>query len=105
MVVSDVKYICKNWKGEGVEQYQNNQQASIVTYEQQQDQYYGDKCAQVASYGASSAEQVGPNEWPMIQTYSTPSFVNGITYSFTDSQSDGDITPSGSVIDGASRWN
>ena len=88
-----------------MEQYPKNQQASIATYGPQE--YYVDKSIGVSGtgFGASPA-QVGSNEWPLNQIYSATPFGNAITYSFAESQSDGDITPSDSVLDGTSgRWN
>ncbi|KAJ1405729.1 hypothetical protein SESBI_25642 [Sesbania bispinosa] len=85
-----------------VEQFPNNHHpASVVTY--QQNNYYGDKSTEVASYLPSNNAQIGSSQWSLNPAYTTASFANG----FSGSQSDGDITPSGSgsvdVDGGATR--
>ncbi|XP_061345005.1 protein SAR DEFICIENT 1-like [Gastrolobium bilobum] len=90
-------------QGETVEQLLNNHQGSVTAYDE--NEYYDDKSREGGIYNA----QMGCSEWPVNATFATSSFVNGIPYSFSESQSDGDITPpgSGSVIDGggAPRWH
>ncbi|XP_027357377.1 protein SAR DEFICIENT 1-like [Abrus precatorius] len=86
-----------------VEQFPNSQPASVVSYDQ--NQYYGDKSA---SYVANNSAQMGCCEWSLNQAYSTAPFANGFPFRFSGSQSDGDITASGSGsvnIDGATGQN
>ncbi|XP_020211526.1 protein SAR DEFICIENT 1 [Cajanus cajan] len=90
-----------------VEQFPNNQPAaSVVTYDQ--DQYYSDKSG---SYVANDTAQMGSCEWSMNQVYSTAPLAIATTFpfiSFSGSQSDGDITASGSGsvdVDGATLQN
>lgn len=89
-----------------VEQFPNNiHPASVVTYNQ--NDYYGDKSTEVASYVPSNNAQMGCCEWSLDPAaYNTASFANGFPYGFSGSQSDGDLTPSGSGsanIGGATR--
>jgi len=79
-----------------VEQYPNNHQATIApTYDQ--NQYYGDPSIEnIASYVPSNNAQMASSEWISNQAYTTPT-ANGFPFGFTGSQSDGDMTPSGSV--------
>ncbi|KAK7358268.1 hypothetical protein VNO77_00194 [Canavalia gladiata] len=85
-------------QGETVEQFPNNHQASVIAYDQ--NDYFGDKCAEAGSYVSGHNAQIGCGEWPVNATFATTSY--GIPYSFSESQSDGDISPS---IDGAPRWH
>lgn len=92
--------------GESVEQYANNHlhQASVMAYDE--NDFMGEKCREVVG---SNAQIGGCSEWTLNPTFTSTSFVNGISYSFSDSQSDGDMTPSASFIDGpgpgpATRW-
>ncbi|KAK2385498.1 hypothetical protein P8452_40223 [Trifolium repens] len=94
-------------QGETVEQFQNNNnhQAPVIAYDQ--NDFFGDKSLEGGNYVAShnNNAQIGGIQWS--PPFPTSPFMNAISYSFTDSQSDdGDITPSTSVpvIDGASRW-
>ncbi|XP_058782554.1 protein SAR DEFICIENT 1-like [Vicia villosa] len=94
-------------------QFQNNSNhgASVIGYDQHQ--YFGDKCIEGGNYlGNNNANnnnnnaEIGCIEW---SPFATSPFMNGMPYSFSESQSDGgDITPSssGPVIGGASssRW-
>ncbi|KAJ1437904.1 hypothetical protein SESBI_03329 [Sesbania bispinosa] len=93
-------------QGETVEQFPNNHQASLITYDQ--NNYYGDKSIEAGNYVPSHNAQIGYSEWAVNATFATTgSPVNGMPFSFSESQSDGDITPSGSgsVIHGAARWH
>ncbi|KAG5041735.1 hypothetical protein AAZX31_05G222300 [Glycine max] len=86
-------------QGETLEQFPNNHQASLIAYDQ--NDYFGDKSAEVGNYVPTHNAQIGCSEWAVNGTFGTTSFVNGIPYSFLDSQSDSDISPS---VDGAARW-
>ncbi|CAI8619864.1 unnamed protein product [Vicia faba] len=89
-------------------QNNNNHQSSVIGYDQ--NQYFGDKCIEGGNYVAnninSNNSEIGCIEW---SPFATSLFMNGMHYSFPESQSDGgDITPSssGPVIGGASsRWH
>jgi len=81
--------------GETMEQIPNNLQASVIAYDQN---YFGDKFEEGSNYNP----QVGCSEWGVNATFGTTALMNGIPYSFSDSQSDSEITPS---VDGATRWN
>ncbi|RDX67840.1 Protein SAR DEFICIENT 1, partial [Mucuna pruriens] len=84
-------------QGESVEQFPNNHQASVIAYDE--NDYYGDKSTEAGNYVPShNNAQIGCSEWAMNATFGTTSFVNGMPYSFSDSQSDSDIAPS---VDGA----
>ncbi|XP_027343847.1 protein SAR DEFICIENT 1-like isoform X2 [Abrus precatorius] len=89
-------------QGETVEQFPNNHQASLMAYDQ--NDYFGDKSAEGGNYVPSHNAQMGCNEWALSAQFASPSFVNGMPYSFSlsESQSDSDITPS---VDGAARWH
>lgn len=95
-----------NSAGETGDQFPNNHQALVMASCNQND-YFGDKSAEGGSYVPSQSAQIGCSEWPMNATFAAGSFMNAMPYSFSESQSDGDITPSGSGsgIDGAARWN
>ncbi|XP_057447017.1 protein SAR DEFICIENT 1-like [Lotus japonicus] len=89
-----------------VEQFPSNDPASVLTYNQ--NYYYGDKSTEVASYVPNNNAQMGCSEWSLNPAYTntTTLFANGFPYGFSASQSDGDITPSGSGsadVDGATR--
>lgn len=88
-----------------VEQFANNQPAaaSVVTYDQ--NQYYSDKSG---SYVANNNTQMGCCEWSLNQAYSPAPFANGFPFSFSVTQSDGEITASGSSsvdVDVVTRQN
>ena len=85
--------------GETLEEFPNNHQASLIAYDQ--NDYFGDKSAEVGNYVPTHNAQMGCSDWAVNGTFGTTSFVNGIPYSFLDSQSDSDISPS---VDGAARW-
>ncbi|KAK7320046.1 hypothetical protein RJT34_04776 [Clitoria ternatea] len=74
-------------QGETVEQFPNNHQASVIGYDQIE--YFGDKCTE---YEASqNAQQMGCSDWGVNLNAgfgTTSSFMNGMPYSFSDSQSD-----------------
>ncbi|CAJ1936854.1 unnamed protein product [Sphenostylis stenocarpa] len=82
-------------QGETMEQFPNNHQASDIAYDQQD--YFDDKSTEGGNYVPTHNAQIGCSEWGVNTT-----FVNGMLYSFSDSQSDSDISPS---VDGATRWN
>ncbi|XP_004503377.1 protein SAR DEFICIENT 1-like isoform X2 [Cicer arietinum] len=94
-------------QGETLDQFPNNNQLpSVIRYDQ--NDYFGDKCIGTGNYVANHSNnnaQTGCIEW---SPFATSPFVNGIPYSFSDSQSDGgDLTPSSSgpmIDDGVSRW-
>lgn len=76
-----------------MEQFPNNQQALAIAYDQ--NDYFGDKCAEASNYVVPGQNaQIGCSEWPVNTTFATASLVNGMPYSFSEPQSDGDITPS-----------
>ncbi|KAJ7975151.1 Calmodulin-binding-like protein [Quillaja saponaria] len=87
-------------QGEMAEQYPNNQQASIVAYDQ--NAYLSDRPVEI-NYGESNANNVGCSSdynWLMNATYTPSPFGNGIPYTMSESSSDGDITPSRAFING-----
>ncbi|TKY60945.1 SAR DEFICIENT 1 protein [Spatholobus suberectus] len=86
-------------QGETVEQFPTNHQASVIAYDE--NDYYGDKSTEAGNYVSNNNAQIGCSEWPVNATFGTTSFVNGMPYGFSESQSDGDITPS---VDGRARW-
>ncbi|CAJ2676127.1 unnamed protein product [Trifolium pratense] len=94
-------------QGGTMEQFQNNNnhQAPGIAYDQ--NDFFGDKSMEGGNYVSShnNNAQIGSIQWS--PPFPTSPFMNAISYSFTDSQSDdGDITPStsGPVVDGVSRW-
>jgi len=73
--------------------------ASVVKYDQ--NQYYSDKSA---SYVADNNTQMGCCEWSLNQGYSAAPFANGFPFIFSATETDGDMTASGSSsvdVDGA----
>ncbi|BAU02772.1 hypothetical protein VIGAN_11235200 [Vigna angularis var. angularis] len=64
---------------------------SVATYDQ--NQYYS---GQSASYVANNNTQMGSSEWSLYQAYSTLPFANGFPSNFSATQTDGDMTASGS---------
>ncbi|KAF7819893.1 protein SAR DEFICIENT 1-like [Senna tora] len=94
-----------------VEQFgNNNHQATLYD----ENDFFGEKCSEVSSYGTNNTNnnnnaQIGGggcnnNEWTLNPTFLPAQFVNGnISYSFSDSQSDGDLTPSDHVA-ATTRW-
>ncbi|KAI4350937.1 hypothetical protein L6164_005339 [Bauhinia variegata] len=102
-VLNDNMTLALLTQGESMDQYpnNNNNQSLMVAYEQ--NGYYVDKSPiEMTGYEPGSGSGSGSgsgNEWPMNSTYaSTSAFGNDIAYSFSESQSDGDINPS-------NRWN
>jgi hypothetical protein len=70
----------------------NNHQAPVITYDQ--NNYFGDNCLETGNYVANNNNnaQIGCIDWS--SSFATSPFMNGLPYSFPDSQSDGgDITP------------
>lgn len=82
-----------------MEQFPNSHQALGTEYDQID--YFDDKSVEAGNYVASHNAQIGCSEWPVNATFGTTTFVNGMPYSFSESQSDGNITCS---VDGAARW-
>ncbi|KAI4347201.1 hypothetical protein L6164_008035 [Bauhinia variegata] len=72
----------------------NNHQSWIVAYEE--NDYYGDhKPASIEVTAGTGSSSGSGNEWALNHTYAATSpFGSGITYSFSGSHSDDDITPS-----------
>ncbi|XP_014508801.1 protein SAR DEFICIENT 1 [Vigna radiata var. radiata] len=64
---------------------------SVATYDQ--NEYYS---GQSASYVANNNTQMGSSEWSLYQAYSTLPFANGFPSNFSATQTDGDMTASGS---------
>ncbi|QCD92195.1 calmodulin [Vigna unguiculata] len=72
---------------------------SVATYDQ--NEYYS---GQSASYVANNNAQMGSCEWSLNQGYNTLAFGNGFPFNFSATQTDGDMTASGSSsvdVDGA----
>jgi len=79
-----------------VEQYPNNHPATVATT-YHQNQYYGDPSIEnIASHVPSNNAQIASSEWLLNQAYTTTPNANGFPFGFIGSQSDGDMTPSGS---------
>lgn len=104
-VFNDNNNVALLTQGDTVDQFPNNPQASVIAYDQ--NEYFGDKSTEVGTFVPSNNEQIGCSEWQVNATFAETSFMNGIPYNFSESRSDGDITPpgSGSVIDGTHRWH
>ncbi|KAL2342467.1 hypothetical protein Fmac_003752 [Flemingia macrophylla] len=86
---------------ETVEQFPNNHQASQIEYDQ--NDYLGDhEPAEAGNYVSNHNSQIGCSEWTVNATFGTTSLMSGMPYSFSESQSENDITPS---VDGAPRWH
>lgn len=88
-----------------VEQFPNNHPASVATTYHQND-HYGDKSTKVASYVPSNNAQMGNCEWSLSPDFAISSFANVLPYGFSSgSQSERDITPSGSGTGSINRGN
>ncbi|XP_054794684.1 protein SAR DEFICIENT 1-like [Prosopis cineraria] len=89
-------------QGENMEQMPNNNNNLGMTYDHQVgflQEGYG--------IGTDNVQIGGSSEWPANATFSATSYVNAaMSYNFSETQSDGNITPSVSLMDGATtpRW-
>ncbi|XP_028800150.1 protein SAR DEFICIENT 1 [Neltuma alba] len=89
-------------QGDSMEQMPNNSNGNneAISFGNEMD-FLGD------SYATNNVEIGGSGEWGLNNpVFSAASYVNAMTYNFSETQSDGNITPSASLMDGSatSRW-